>query len=157
MDLGKEVFDKQPYTRARCKKDYRNWAIAAILPIVVCIIFTLFVWWREEEGWARILLLPMVLIGLYSQYRAVKIIMIGLGKWPGRNQDDWIEERAKVTRETGSLEPTTEALPSLLIQVALVSTELSALIAGGRPSPLVENPVTLAFLYFSQLWGLPNF
>ena len=90
MDFMKEVIDNQPNTRARCKKDYRNWAIAAILPVVVCIIFALFVWWREEDGCATILLPPMVLNGLYSQYRAVKIIMIGLGKWPGRHQDDWI-------------------------------------------------------------------
>jgi len=147
MISGQTLFESQPNTKARCKIDYTIWAYAAIIPVLIYLVFTIFVWWREEEGFARILLLPVVLCGIYSQYRAVKIILIGLGKWPDRHQTDWIEEKTKFTRETSSLEPTTEALPSLLIQVALVSTELIALIVGARPSPLVENPILFPFSF----------
>jgi len=142
-----EVFERQNITRVRIKKHYTNWAFAAFLPVLVCLIFTGFFWWSEEEGWTKISLFPILCMGLYSQYRAVKIILIGLGKWPGRKQDDWIEEKAKFTRQTVSLEPTTEALPSLLIQVFLLSTEVYVLFFGSRPGPLGENSVLFVFSF----------
>jgi len=144
---ARKVFDSHPNTKCRCKKDYSNWAYSSMIPILVCLGFTIFVWWREEVGWARIFLLPVTLVGLYSQYRAVKIICIGLGIWPGRNKCDWIKEKEKFTRQTISLEPTTEALPTLLIQVVLLSSELLALVLGSRPSPMVENPVLFPFSF----------
>jgi len=148
-------------TTVRCKKDYSQWAIASALPLVGCIGFTLLLWGREEKGWSKALLLPVVLAGLYSQFRAVKIIFIGLGVWPNRRQEDWKKEKARFKHEVIAIEPTTEALPTMLIQVALLSVELTALIFGQRPSPLVDNLKLFQFTFCLTIvltvMGLANF
>merc|ERR1719319_551485 len=161
FEIVKATITEQSRTLVQCKKDYSGWALAAMIPVMSSLVFTLVVWWTEEHGRTKLLLLPIVFLGLYSQYRAVKIILIGLGKWPKRDCEEWLEEKGKFTREIVSIEPTTEALPMMLIQVALLTTEVPALFYSHRPSPLLEYPVffpaTFSITLLLTVLGLVHF
>ena len=60
-----------------------------------------------------------------------------------------------------AIEPVCEALPSLLVQVALLSTELNALFFGNRPNPLGNNPAlfltTFGLSALLAVMGLTHF
>ena len=53
-------------------------------PIIFCTIMTAIACCYEESGsvWKKMALLLLVVLQLYSQYRALRVALIGLGLWP---------------------------------------------------------------------------
>ena len=58
-----------------------RYGYAMLVPIILMTICSLRQWWRLEKGkYQRLLTFPLVLLQLYPQYRAVRILYLGLMK-----------------------------------------------------------------------------
>ena len=87
--------------------EYSGWIGFLFLCLLINFLFTSLAWWRleaaEDKRWSWVLLLLQV----WPQSRAVRVIWLN---WTGHPKAD--EEKAKMDREVGGLEPFLEAMPT---------------------------------------------
>ena len=58
----------------------RKYGYAMLAPILLMTFFSLRQWWRLEKSWNRLWTLPLVLLQVFPQYRALRILYLGLWK-----------------------------------------------------------------------------
>ena len=58
----------------------RRYGYAMLAPILLMTIFSLRQWWRLEKSLNRLWTLPLVLLQVFPQYRAVRVLYLGLSK-----------------------------------------------------------------------------
>ena len=76
----------------------RRYGYAMLAPIILMTVFSLRQWWRLEKSWNRLLTLPMVLLQCFPQYRALRILYLGL-----RKKASWRAEKDVYDRDLTSL------------------------------------------------------
>lgn len=91
----------------------RRYGYAMLAPILLMTIFSLRQWWRLEKSWNRLRTLPLVLLQVFPQYRALRILYLGLQK-----KASWRAEKDVYDRDLTSLEPNLEAIPETYIVLA---------------------------------------
>ena len=69
-----------------------------LAPILIMTIFTLRQWWRLEKSWNRLRTLPLVVFQFFPQYRALRILYLGLWK-----KASWRKEKDLYDRDLTSL------------------------------------------------------
>ena len=90
-----------PAAIARLAKEdlrVRRYGYAMLAPILLMTIFSLRQWWRLEKSWNRLRTLPLVLLQCFPQYRALRILFLGL-----RKKASWRAERDVYYRDLTSL------------------------------------------------------
>ena len=71
-----------------------------LIPIVISTLFTLYHWWRlETKWWHKLLTLPLVLVQFWTQYRTIRILILGLWYQIG----SWRKEKKVFDKDLGSL------------------------------------------------------
>ena len=76
----------------------RRYGYAMLAPILLMTIFSLRQWWRLEKSWNRLRTLPLVLLQVFPQYRALRILYLGLQK-----KASWRAEKDVYDRDLTSL------------------------------------------------------
>ena len=76
----------------------RRYGYAMLAPILLMTIFSLRQWWRLEKSWNRLWTLPLVLLQVFPQYRALRILYLGL-----RKKASWRTEKDVYDRDLTSL------------------------------------------------------
>ena len=76
----------------------RRYGYAMLVPILIMTIFTLRQWWRLEKSWNRLWTLPLVVFQFFPQYRALRILYLGLWK-----KASWRKEKDLYDRDLNSL------------------------------------------------------
>ena len=76
----------------------RRYGYAMLAPILLMTIFSLRQWWRLEKSWNRLQTLPLVFMQFFPQYRALRILYLGL-----RKKASWREEKDLYDRDLTSL------------------------------------------------------
>ena len=76
----------------------RRYGYAMLAPILLMTIFSLRQWWRLEKSWNRLWTLPLVLLQCFPQYRALRILYLGL-----RKKASWRAEKDIYVRDLTSL------------------------------------------------------
>ena len=79
----------------------RKYGYAMLAPILLMTFFSLRQWWRLEKSWKqnnRLWTLPLVLLQVFPQYRALRILFLGL-----RKKASWRAERDVYYRDLTSL------------------------------------------------------
>ena len=76
----------------------RRYGYAMLAPILLMTIFSLRQWWRLEKSWNRQWTLPLVLLQCFPQYRALRILYLGL-----RKKASWRAEKDLYDRDLTSL------------------------------------------------------
>ena len=76
----------------------RRYGYAMLAPIIFMTIFTIRQWWRLEKGWNRLWTLPLVLFQCFPQYRALRILYLGLQK-----KASWRKEKDLYDQDLTSL------------------------------------------------------
>ena len=76
----------------------RSYGYAMLAPILLMTIFSLRQWWRLEKSWNRLRTLPLVLLQCFPQYRALRILYLGL-----RKKASWRAEKNVYDRDLTSL------------------------------------------------------
>ena len=76
----------------------RRYGYAMLAPILLMTIFSLRQWWRLEKSWNRLRTLPLVLLQVFPQYRALRILYLGL-----RKKASWRAEKDVYDRDLTSL------------------------------------------------------
>jgi hypothetical protein len=76
----------------------RRYGYAMLAPILLMTFFTLRQWWRLEKNWNRLWTLPLVLLQVFPQYRALRILYLGL-----RKKASWRAEKDIYDRDLTSL------------------------------------------------------
>ena len=76
----------------------RRYGYAMLAPILLMTIFSLRQWWRLEKSWNRLWTLPLVLLQVFPQYRALRILYLGL-----RKKASWRAEKDVYDRDLTSL------------------------------------------------------
>ena len=76
----------------------RRYGYAMLAPILLMTIFSLRQWWRLEKSWNRQWTLPLVLLQCFPQYRALRILYMGLQK-----KASWRAEKDLYDRDLTSL------------------------------------------------------
>jgi hypothetical protein len=76
----------------------RRYGYAMLAPILPMTIFSLRQWWRLEKSWNRLWTLPLVLLQCFPQYRALRILYLGL-----RKKASWRLEKDIYDRDLTSL------------------------------------------------------
>ena len=77
----------------------RSYGYAMIAPILLMTIFSLRQWWRLEKIGNRLRTLPLVFMQFFPQYRALRILYLGLKK----KTREWREELDIYHRDLTSL------------------------------------------------------
>ena len=77
----------------------RSYGYAMLAPILLMTIFSLRQWWRLEKIGNRLRTLPLVFMQCFPQYRALRILYLGLWKKAG----EWREELDIYNRDLASL------------------------------------------------------
>ena len=71
-----------------------------LMPIIISTLFTLYHWWRlETTWWHKLLTLPLVLVQFWTQYRTIRILILGLWYQIG----SWRKEKKVFDKDLGSL------------------------------------------------------
>ena len=71
-----------------------------LIPILISTLFTLYHWWRlETKFWHKLLTLPLVLVQFWTQYRTIRILILGL--W--YQISSWRKEKKVFDKDLGSL------------------------------------------------------
>ena len=71
-----------------------------LIPIIISTLFTLYHWWRlETKWWHKLLTLPLVLVQFWTQYRTIRILILGL--W--YQISSWRKEKKVFDKDLGSL------------------------------------------------------
>ena len=71
-----------------------------LIPILISTLFTLYHWWRlETRWWHKLLTLPLVLVQFWTQYRTIRILILGL--W--YQIPSWRKEKKVFDKDLGSL------------------------------------------------------
>ena len=76
----------------------RKYGYAMLAPILLMTFFSLRQWWRLEKSWNRLWTLPLVLLQVFPQYRALRILYLGL-----RKKASWRAEKDVYDRDLTSL------------------------------------------------------
>ena len=87
-----------PETKALEDSRVRRYGYAMLAPILLMTIFSLRQWWRLEKSWNRLRTLPLVLLQVFPQYRALRILYLGL-----RKKASWRAEKDIYDRDLTSL------------------------------------------------------
>ena len=77
----------------------RSYGYAMLAPILLMTIFSLRQWWRLEKIENRLRTLPLVFMQFFPQYRALRILYLGLKK----RTREWREEINIYNRDLTSL------------------------------------------------------
>ena len=77
----------------------RRYGYAMIGPILLMTIFTIRQWWSCEKNWARIFTLPLVILQIFPQYKALRILYLALWK----KSPTWKDEKEVYDRDIGTL------------------------------------------------------
>ena len=77
----------------------RRYGYAMLAPILLMTIFSLRQWWRLEKIGNRLRTLPLVFMQCFPQYRALRILYLGLWKKAG----EWRTELDVYNRDLSSL------------------------------------------------------
>ena len=77
----------------------RSYGYAMLAPILLMTIFSLRQWWRLEKIENRLRTLPLVFMQFFPQYRALRILYLGLKK----RTREWREEINVYDRDLTSL------------------------------------------------------
>ena len=77
----------------------RKYGYAMLAPILLMTFFSLRQWWRLEKSWNRLWTLPLVLLQVFPQYRALRILYLGLWK----KAASWRAEKDVYDRDLTSL------------------------------------------------------
>ena len=75
-----------------------RYGYAMLAPILLMTIFSLRQWWRLEKSWNRLWTLPLVFLQVFPQYRALRILYLGLQK-----KASWRAEKDVYDRDLTSL------------------------------------------------------
>ena len=71
-----------------------------LIPLLISTSFTLYHWWRlETKWWHKLLTLPLVLVQFWTQYRTIRILILGL--W--YQISAWRTEKKVFEKDLGSL------------------------------------------------------
>ena len=76
----------------------RRFGYAMLAPILLMTVFSLRQWWRMEKNRNRLWILPIVFLQLFPQYRALRILYLGL-----RKKAYWREEKDLYDQDLTSL------------------------------------------------------
>ena len=76
----------------------RPYGYVMLAPILLMTFFSLRQWWRLEKKHYRWLTFPLVILQLYPQYRAIRILCLGLMK-----KSSWRKEKDIFDRDLSSL------------------------------------------------------
>ena len=87
-----------PDTKALEDSRVRRYGYAMLAPILMMTFFSLRQWWRLEKSWNRLWTLPLVLLQCFPQYRALRILYLGL-----RKKASWRLEKDIYDRDLTSL------------------------------------------------------
>ena len=149
--------------------DHPNFASMMFGPLTASILFTIPHWWRSEDTWFRRMVTLPLLLGLcWPQYRAVRILVLGLcmkvSYW--RKEKDVIDKdvssigktfgmclfKELINNFTYFVEPFVEAVPQVLLLISFWSLNESVL---GVYNPLFW--VTFVTSILSAGFGLTKF
>ena len=84
----------------RDRKDGAVYGLVMLIPIIISTLFTLYHWWRlETKWWHKLLTLPLVLVQFWTQYRTIRILILGLWYQIGT----WRAEKKVFDKDLGSL------------------------------------------------------
>ena len=87
-----------------------------LIPIVISTLFTLYHWGRLEiKWWHKLITLPLVLIQFWTQYRTIRILILGL--W--YQISSWRKEKKVFDKDLGSLGKMVGLQVSLCISLIL--------------------------------------
>ena len=71
-----------------------------LIPIMISTLLTLYHWWRLETKWFhKMITLPLVLVQFWTQYRTIRILILGLWYQIG----SWRKEKKVFDKDLGSL------------------------------------------------------
>ena len=149
--------------------DHPNFASMMFGPLTASILFTIPHWWRSEDTWFRRMVTLPLLLGLcWPQYRAVRILVLGLcmkvSYW--RKEKDVIDKdvssigktfgmclfKELINNFTYFVEPFVEAVPQVLLLISFWSLNDKVL---GLDNPLFW--VTFVTSILSAGFGLTKF
>ena len=86
------------YVKAEEELIMRRFGYAMLAPILLMTVFSLRQWWRMEKNRNRLWILPIVFLQLFPQYRALRILYLGLQK-----KAYWREEKDLYDQDLTSL------------------------------------------------------
>ena len=91
------TYDKLDYKQVGSQPVYGT---VMLIPIMISTLFTLHHWWRlETKWWHKLLTLPLVLVQFWTQYRTIRILILGLWYQIG----SWRKEKKVFDKDLSSL------------------------------------------------------
>jgi len=98
---------------------HHNFALAMLMPVILAMLFILPHWWNNEKKTTssnKIFTFSLVLLQFYPQWKMLNVLYMGLWKKDAK----WKEEKERLQRNIGSLEPIIESVPQVHILLCLV-------------------------------------
>ena len=132
------------------------YATRLLMPLILNVVFTTFAWWRMDSPQEKRFTWALLLMQLWPQYRAVKIILKIL-----KEDQTYIEDKFILERDVSILEPFIESVPTVWIIVMLLldvfNRKGQAAIAGEREEDYNKVFIQLALSFISSSIGIAKF